>query len=207
LWYAGDFDPRNSLPGALENTNNTWGTPFEAQVWVPFIPASDTNALHKHVLITAVIFNEFTNTPDSNPPADFAGMTYAFRTGVLAGHGGTLGPHGTCPSASAVYTGDHDPAFGAQSYEFSYTCNLSLTPIKVPVGTITWVNILPTFTVSSDAALSNAIDLPPGDRLGWSNDFYNTFYVHSPGFNFKPATSVFKGYEQFAVAIAGTYVD
>ena len=26
-------------------------------------------------------------------------------------------------------------------------------------------------------------------------------------FNFKPATSIFSGYEQFAVAIAGTYVD
>ena len=87
LWYAGDFDPGNPIASFMDNANHTFDS-FKAQVWVPFIPASDGNPLHKHVLITAVTFNELTNTPDTNPPADFGGMTYGFRTGVSSGKSG-----------------------------------------------------------------------------------------------------------------------
>lgn len=206
LWYAGDFDPANANHYFFENTNNTYGTPFKAQVWVPFIPASDGNPLHKHVLITAVTFNEFTTTPDTNPPADFGGMTYGFRTGVLAGNGGTFGKHGKCPTTSVIYTGDSN--FGQN--EFSYTCILTTIPVKVPVGTITWVNVLPTFTTSNAAYLSNAVDVPPGDQLGWSDDFYNSFIDSvSLGRSFASADGVCGPGKcsEFAVAIAGTYVD
>jgi hypothetical protein len=206
LWYAGDFDPGNPIASFLNNANNTFGTPFKAQVWVPFIPASDGNPLHKHVLITAITFNELTNTPDTNPPADFGGMTYGFRTGVSSGKSGTSGRHGKCPTTSIIYTGDSP--FGYN--EFSYTCILTTIPVKVPVGTITWVNLLPTFTVSNTAWLSDAVDVPAGDQLGWSDDFYNSFIDSvSLGYSFAPANTACAlagGCSQFAVAIAGTYV-
>lgn len=207
LWYAGDFDPGNPIASFLDNANHTFDS-FKAQVWVPFIPASDGNPMHKHVLITAVTFNELTNTPDQNPPADFGGMTYGFRTGVISGSGGTSGKHGVCPTTSVIYTGDSP--FGYN--EFSYTCILTTKPVKVPVGTITWVNLLPTFTVSDTAWLSDAVDVPPGDHLGWSDDFYNSFIDSvSLGYSFAPANTDTSlcgsaGCSQFAVAIAGTYV-
>src|SRR5208282_3526065 len=90
LWYAGDFDPSNGHPNGVLNGN----FPFEGaenQVWVPFIAAPDGNPLHKHVLISAITFNEFAETPSSDPPADFDGMSYGFRTRVSSGNGGTLG--------------------------------------------------------------------------------------------------------------------
>jgi len=202
LWYAGDFDPGNPNAAALGNTNSTWG-PFKSQTWVPFIPASDGNPLHKHVLISSVTFNELTTTPDTNPPADFAGMTYGFRTGVLAGSGGKLGKKGICPATSVTYTGDSP--FGYN--EFSYTCDLSLKPVKVAVGTIAWVNVLPTFTVSNIGFLSDAVDVQANNQFGWSDDFYNSFFDSASfGYNFAPATTFGPGYSQFAVAIAGTYV-
>lgn len=49
LWYAGDFDPGNPIAATVVNTNSPW-EPLKAQIWVPFIPASDGNPLHKHVL-------------------------------------------------------------------------------------------------------------------------------------------------------------
>jgi len=205
LWYAGDFNPGNPIASFLYNANHTFDS-FKAQVWVPFIPASDGNPLHKHVLITAVTFNELTNTPDTNPPADFGGMTYGFRTGVSSGKSGTSGRHGKCPTTSIIYTGDSP--FGYN--EFSYTCILTTIPVKVPVGTITWVNLLPTFTVSETAWLSDAVDVPAGDQLGWSDDFYNSFIDSvSLGYSFAPANTACAlagGCSQFAVAIAGTYV-
>jgi hypothetical protein len=83
----------------------------------------------------------------------------------------------------------------------------------VPIGTITWVNLLPTFTVGNTAWLSDAVDVPAGDHLGWSDDFYNSFIDSvSLGYSFAPANTVTSlcgsaGCSQFAVAIAGTYVD
>jgi hypothetical protein len=205
LWYGGDFDPGSAIAHTLVNTNNTYGTPFKSQVWVPFIPASDGNPLHKHVLITAVTFNQLTTTPDTNPPADFGGMTYGFRTGVLSGNGGKLGIHGACPATTIIYTGTSHNGL----YEFSYTCILTIKPVKVPVGTITWVNLLPTFTVHNAAYLSDAVDVPANNQLGWSDDFYNSFFDSaSLGFSFAPANTACgsAGCSQFAVAIAGTYV-
>jgi len=203
LWYTGDFDPSNPHPDAELNANLP-SVPAELQIWVPFIPAPDGNPLHKHVLITAVTFNELANTPNTNPPADFGGMTYGFRTGVSSGNGGTLGKHGTCPATLVVYTGVS--AFGDN--EYSFTCQLLGTKaVRLVVGTIYWVNVTPTFT-STEAYLDNAIDLPEVNQLGWGNDFYNSFLNGAFfSFNFGPATSVASDLEQFSVAIAGTHED
>jgi hypothetical protein len=204
LWYAGDFDPNNPSAEADFNANDTFDS-AENQVWVPFIAAPDGNPLHKHVLISAVTFNEMATTPNTNPPADFDGMSFAFRTGVLSGNGGTLGKHGTCPATVVTYTGVSWVGLN----EYSFTCQLVGTKAtKVATGTIYWVNVTPTFTVSTGAYLDNAIDLPELNQLGWGDDMLNTFINGAYfGLNYTPATSVYSGFEQFSVAIAGTYVD
>jgi hypothetical protein len=204
LWYAGDTDPSNPSWDADLNFNGTFAAE-ENQIWVPFIAASDGNPLHKHVLISAVTFNEVAATPDTNPPADYAGMSYGFRTGVLSGNGGTLHNHGTCPATVVTYTGVQ--AYGVYN-EYAFTCQLLGTKaVKVPVGTIYWVNITPTFTVSTFAYLDDAIDVPELNHLGWGNDFDNSF-INGAAFSltYAPADGVAGGLEQFSVAIAGTYV-
>jgi hypothetical protein len=203
LWYAGDFDPSNANSNGDVNMDNT-SYPEENQIWVPFIPAPDGNPLHKHVLISAVTFNELATTPNTDPPADFDGMSYAFRTGVSSGDGGTLGKHGTCPATMVTYTGVTYKGY----HEYSFTCQLGAKADKLAVGTIYWVNVTPTFTETTYAFLDNAIDLPELNHLGWGDDFYNSFINGAFfDFNFIPATSVSPSFEQFSVAIAGTYED
>jgi hypothetical protein len=203
LWYSGDNDVANPNWDGLFNANATWKK-IKAQTWVPFIAASDGNPLHKHVSISAVTFNELTNTPDTNPPADFVGMSYAFRTNVLSGKGGALGRGGPCPATSVVYTGLSPNGWN----EYSYTCSLVSNPVKVAVGTIYWVNLMPTFNVSDYAYLSNAIDVPGLNQFGWGDDFYNSFFNSAYfGDTFAPATGLGSGFQEFSVAIAGTYVD
>jgi hypothetical protein len=202
LWYAGDTDLANPLWNAFFNANATWES-TESSVWVPFIAASDGKPFHKHVSISAVTFNEISLTPNTLEPADFDGMTYGFRTGVSSGNGGTLGGHGTCPAVLVVYTGLSGSGFN----EYAFTCMLT-HPIKLAVGTIYWVNVTPTFTVSNVAFLDNAIDVPGLNQFGWGDDFWNSF-INSTSFgaNFEPAQDLFDGYGEFSVAIAGAYVD
>lgn len=203
LWYAGDNDASNPNWDGDLNFNATF-IPAENQVWVPFIAAPDGNPLHKHVLISAVTFNEIATTPNTNPPADYAGMSYGFRTGVLSGNGGTSGKHGTCPATVVVYTGLSPNGYN----EYAFTCQLPGTKAaKVTVGTIYWVNVTPTFTASTYAYLGNAIDVPELSQFGWGNDNYNSFLNGAfYGLNYTPATTVGAGFTQFSVAIAGTYV-
>lgn len=204
LWYSGDSDLTASNYSGLFNANAT-ELGKDAQVWVPFIPASDGNPLHKHVDITAITFNEATSTGSSTPPTDFVGMTYGFRTGILTGNGGKLGKNGKCETTSVVYTGESADGL----FEFAYTCNLA-TPVKLAVGTIGWVNVLPEFNVSNFAFLDNSEGLPPINGLGWSDDFENSFWTSNAalgGDNFKPAEHVGTAFDNFSVAIAGTYVD
>jgi len=202
LWYSGDTDPSNNWDA--DWNGNSGGT--INQVWVPFIAAPDGNPLHKHVLISAVTFNEVAATPDTNPPADFGGMTYAFRTGMSSGNGGTQGKHGGCFTTSVIYTGVTIEGF---YNEYSFTCVFKpgLTLPKVAVGTVYWINVLPTFT-STVAYLDEAIDVPGLNQFGWSDDYWNTF-LNGPSFglNYSPANTVDVHFGEFSVAIAGTYVD
>jgi hypothetical protein len=203
LWYSGDTDPSNNWDADF-NGNSAWAG-LQNQVWVPFIAAPDGNPLHKHVLISAVTFNEAATTPDTNPPTDFAGMTYAFRTRVSSGNGGTQGKHGGCYTTSVVYTGV-SPIPGLYN-EYSFTCVFNpLSLPKVAVGTILWVNVLPKFTVSTLAYLDEAIDIPGLNQFGWSDDYWNSF-LNGPSFflNYAPATNVDVHFGEFSVAIAGTY--
>lgn len=202
LWYSGDDDTSNLNWNGLVNGNATWAG-ISAQTYVPFIAAPDGNPLHLHAALSSVTFNEILSTPDTNPPADFAGMTYEFRSKqVLSGNGGTLGKHGGCYTTSVVYTGRSPNGYN----EYAFTCYFK-TPVKVPVGTIEWVNLLPKFTVSNYAYLVGATDVPGINQFGWSNDMYNSFFNSSYfGFSFAPTTGIGFGLEEFSVAIAGTYV-
>jgi hypothetical protein len=199
LRYSGDNDAANPNWDALANYNNL-SIPFEAEAWVPFIAASDGNPAHKLVLVSSITFNEIM----SNSPDDLTGITYAFRTGVSSGNGGTLKQNGTCNTTSVVATGNTPNGYT----EYAFTCFPKKFAVKIPVGTIYWVDILPTFTSSTGIFLSNAIDVPDPSQLGWSDDFYNSFF-NSAYFsnNFVPATSVDIGMQEFSVSIAGTYVN
>lgn len=203
LWYSGDTDASNPNWDALANYN----APFlglTAQVWVPVIAASDGNPADKLVLVSAITFNEVIYTGNSNPPPDFGGMTYAFRTGVSAGNGGTLGKNGTCNATSVVATGLTPYGYT----EYAFTCYPKKFAVKLNVGQIYWVNLLPTFTTSTyNVFLDDAIDVPNASQLGWSDDFYNSFFDSAYfGSSFVPATSVGPGAQEFSVSIAGTYL-
>ena len=199
LWYSGDSDPGSLNWDGLFNANAA-GQGLSGRVYVPFIPAPNANAANKHVLISSVTFNLLVTTSDSNPPADFAGMTYEFRKGqVMEGIGGTLGKHGNCSFTTIKFT---QPENGYN--EYSFTCHFT-TPVKVAVGTIQWVSLYPKFTGSSYAYLSGATDIP-GNQFGWSNDLYNSFFTSTTfGANFNASTGFGPGFQGFSVAIAGTY--
>ena len=197
LWYSGDTDASNpNWEGLANYINSTYA--IDAEVWVPFIAASDGNPAHKLVLVSSITFNEIM----TNPPTDMTGMTYAFRTGVSSGNGGTLKQNNTCTTTSAVATGMTPGGYT----EYAFTCYPKKFAVKIPVGTIYWVNILPTFTSSYNVFLDDAIDVPGLNQFGWSDDFYNSFF-NSPYFgdNFAPATSIGSGAQEFSVSIAGTY--
>jgi hypothetical protein len=207
LWYAGDSDDANPNWNSLANANIKGGSGIVAQTWVPIVPASDGIAAHKHVLISAITFNEVATESSTNPPPDYTGMTYAFATNMLTGSGGTLGRHGTCPYTAVVFTGKQPYGYN----EYSFTCQLGTTAVKVPVGTITWVNLTPEFTGAdtSVAYLENAIDIPALNQYGWGDMYWDSFF-NSAYFNCKwvPAASGSNlTVAAFSVAIAGTYVD
>ena len=203
LWYSGDTDPSSTWDA--DWNGNTVGVGYSNQVWVPFVAAPDSsNPLHKHVLITSVTFNEVANTPSTSPPADFAGMSYAFRTGVFAGNGGLLGKHGGCFTTTVTYTGVSP--FGYNEYSFTCYFNPAALP-KVAVGTLGWVNVLPKFNANTIAYLDEVQDNPAPNQFGWSDDYYNSFLNGLMGFTevFSPATSTDIHFGEFSVAIAGNY--
>ena len=201
LWYSGDTDPSNPNWNSLTNYSNP-GLGVDGEIWVPFIVASDGNPAHKLVLISSITFNEGL----TNPPDDLTGITYAFRTGISSGNGGTLKQNGTCNTTSAVATG----ITTFSETEYAFTCFPKKFAVKIPVGTIYWVNIEPAFTSSFNVYLNNAIDVPGLNQIGWSDDFYNSFFNSAYfGDDFVPTTSIpsFTGFQEFSVSIAGTYVN
>jgi hypothetical protein len=203
LWYSGDWDPSNP------NANEQWNSfePFnhnnKGQVFVPFVATPDGNALHKHVLISSITFNELVSGI-----SDFTTMTYEVRTGVGNGIPGTVRNSGSCVNPSAVPTGR---GFGGES-EYSFTCSPK-APIKIAIGTIYWINTTPTFTVSNVAFLDDVEDTPAPNQFGWGDDLYNSFFYSLLfGVNFAPTWGASgscngKGCDEFSVAIAGTYID
>ena len=203
VWYSGDLDPANVHTNGLRNDNTPgYGLNF---VWVPVVAASDGNTLNKHFSITTITFNELTTTPDTNPPTDFAGMTFGLRSGVIPGSGGTSLKSGICPATSVVYAG--------QTYvynEYSYTCDKRSKPIKILVGKIYWINVMPKFTGSTLAYLSDSIDVAGLNQFGWGNDFFNSFNDSAfYGISFESTQSCCfdpDGLAMFSVAIGGNYV-
>ncbi len=200
LWYSGD----STLSGPY--TDGLWNaaSSYTAQVWVPMVPSSDGNPLHKHVSISKVTFLEWTLP---YPPTDLNGGTYGFRTDVSEGNGGTLGRHGVCQSLTATDTG-----VNTHTYEiYAYTCTPKKA-VKVPVGTVTWVNILPKFDAGTAAYLGDIEVVPSYNNYGWGNVFYNSFF-DGDGYAFDNTQTSNRdggclgyGCDAFSVAISGTYV-
>ncbi len=175
-----------------------------AQVWVPMAPSSDGNQAHKHVGISKITFFEMTLP---YPPSDLNGGTYSFRTGVSEGNGGTLGRHGICKSLTATDTG-----VNTLGYEiYAYTCTPKKV-VKLPIGIVTWVNILPVFNAGTAAYLGDIEVVPSYKNYGWGNVFYNSFF-DGASYTFDNTQSsngaggcLGYGCDAFSVAISGTYV-
>jgi hypothetical protein len=199
LWYSGDFDPNNSLATGLWNANAAWNRE-SAQVFVPFVAASN-GTTDKHVEISSITFNELEN---GAPISDLDGGTYTFLEGVSFGNGGATLKTGDCESLTAADTG-----VSWSGYElYNFTCALKNSE-KVAIGEIYWVNILPTFMTQGFALLANVADNPAPNQMGWSDDYYNSYY-NGLGYDFEPTTETdaynAEGLGEFSVAIAGTYV-
>ena len=205
LWYSGDSTLNGRYGDALWNgydpSSGTTG-----QVWVPMAPSSDGNPLHKHVNISKITFLEWTRP---YPPSDLNGGTYGFRTGVSQGNGGTLGKNGVCKSLTAADTG-----VNTHGYEiYAYTC-IPTKAVKIPVGTVTWVNILPELDAGTLAYLGDVEVVPSYKNYGWGDVYYSSFFdSRASGYTFdntqsSNATSGCLGYgcDAFSVAISGSYV-
>jgi hypothetical protein len=202
LWYSGTLSLSGSYADGLWNAYNPSG--MTGQVWVPMIPSSDGNPLHKHVNISRVTFFEMTSP---YPPSDLNGGTYGFRTRVSEGSGGTLGRNGVCQSLTATDTG-----VNTHGYEiYAYTCTPKKA-VKVPLGVVTWVNILPELDAGTLAYLGDIEVVPSFSNYGWGNVFYNSFF-DGDGYSFDNTQSsngaggcLGYGCDAFSVAISGTYV-
>ncbi|MFZ3341784.1 MAG: hypothetical protein WA609_17100 [Terriglobales bacterium] len=200
LWYSGDVSLSGAYADGLWNESGS----YTAQVWVPLIPSSDGNPSHKHVNISKITFLEMTLP---YPPSDLNGGTYGFRTGVSEGNGGRLGRHGACETLTATDTG-----VNTHGYEiYAYTCTPNKA-VKLPIGRVTWVNILPEFNGGTAAYLGDIEVVPSFKNYGWSNVFYNSFF-DGDGYTFDNTQSsnvdggcLGYGCDAFSVAISGTYV-
>ena len=200
LWYSGDVSLSGPYADGLWNASGS----TTGQVWVPMIPSSDGNPSHKHVNISKITFLEMTSP---YPPTDLNGGTYSFRTGVSEGNGGTLGKHGVCESLTATDTG-----VNTHGYEiYAYTCRPKRA-VKLPIGTVIWVNILPELDGGTLAYLGDIEVVPSFKNYGWGNVFYNSFF-DAYGYTFDNTQSsnfaggcLGYGCDAFSVAISGTYV-
>jgi hypothetical protein len=221
-WYSGDFDSANPAANGLWNGYNT-PAGAEAQVWVPFIATPNVVTADLHVRLSAVTFNELTNTVNgTTPPPDFSGMTYTIRTDVGNGLPGNIFKMGKCTinkkNRPLVLVPTGNTGFGL--YEWSYTCYLN---VVVKEGVIYWVNLLPIFNQSSVAYLSDVEDLDTYNttlnQFGWSDDLYNSFITSNSFFGYTLPTPTWTptnlsftgacgglGCDEFSVAVAGTYI-
>jgi hypothetical protein len=218
-WYSGDFDSTNADANGLFNGDNTSGG-GQAQVWVPFIATPNPTVTDLHVKLSAVTFNELTNTVNgTTPPPDFVGMTYTIRRDVGVGLPGIVVKTGKCTinkkNKPFVLVPTGNSGFGL--YEWSYTCYLSAT---IREGVIYWVNLMPIFSQGSIAYLSDVEDLDTANstlnQYGWSDDLYNSF-ITSSFFGYTLPTPTWTsnsisgvcggiGCDEFSVAVAGTYI-
>jgi len=215
VWYSGDLDANNPNADGLFNANATYYG-ILGQVYVPVVVGSDGNPGHGHVRITSVTFNEqFNDTSGCGGPCDYTGSTYEMRVKVGPGEAGTIKESGTCPqSPTPVATGN---SFAGRN-EYSFTCLSSTKPnsyfLEVAVDSLYWINVTPAFSSGSYAYLSDVEDVPSPNQLGWSDDFYNSFFTSAYfGFNFSPTATTAPGSacggvgcDMFSVAVAGIYV-
>jgi hypothetical protein len=214
VWYSGDLDSSNPYADGLFNANATYYG-IEGQVWVPMVIGSDGDPTHGHVRINSVTFNEQFADILACGACDYTGSTYDMRVKVGSGEAGTVKESGTCPQSPApVPTGN---ALGAYA-EYSFTCLSSTKPhsyfLEVAVGSVYWINVTPTFTGGDYAYLSDVEDVPSRNQLGWSDDFYNSFFYSGYfGYNFSPTQTTAAGSpcggvgcDMLSVAVGGTYV-
>lgn len=215
VWYSGDFDGSNPNADGLFNANASF-YPAEGQIWVPMVVGSDGNPLHGHVRINSVTFNEqYNDSLACGFPCDYTGSTYDLRLKVGSGEAGTVKSSGTCPqSPTPVATGNSLD----RRAEYSFTC-LSSTKansyfLLVPVGSLFFINVTPTFDSGGYAYLSDVEDVPSPNQAGWSDDFYNSFFDGAFfGFSFSPTATTAPGSpcggigcDMFSVAVGGFYV-
>ncbi len=215
VWYSGDLDPSNPNADGLFNSNAEYFG-VESQIWVPMVVGSDGDPAHGHVRINSVTFNELLLDNLGCGGCDYAGSTYDLRIKVGPGEAGTVKASGPCPqSPTPVATGT--TAFG--DTEYSYTCLAPAQPktgayfLIVPVQTLFWINVTPAFTSGDYAYLSDVEDVPSPNQLGWSDDFYNSFWYSSYfGANFANTQTTNGGgcggigCDMFSVAVGGFYV-
>jgi uncharacterized membrane protein len=193
LWYSGDFDV-NVGADLLWNANATWED-RTGQVYVPFI-AEPNGTADKHVAISSITFVE---AVPIYPINDFGGGTYTLLQGMSAGNSGTTLKTGDC-DMGAANTGISYGTFQLINFDCLFE-----KPIKVTIGELYWVNILPIFTANNYAYLLPVNDLPGANQMGWGDIYYNSFWSFpADSINLQPA-SAYDFYEP-VIAIGGTYV-
>jgi hypothetical protein len=200
LWYAGDTVFAETGWNALWNGYNPNYAGYTGQTWVPFFAAYNSNGWYNAVKITSVTFNEVTSSATA---PNVTAMTYAFKTGISEGSGGSTVASGNCTYIQPVATGRS--GYGDFT-EYAYTCQLA-TPVTVYTGSVEWVNILP--TISNDDTniyLSDAISSPQVNHIGWG-DLMNMSYFNGSDFNANYDITTNQGLylQGFSVGMTGTY--
>jgi hypothetical protein len=156
VYYGGDLNLSDPNQNGLANENSLFisGTYSYTEVKSP---------------VSAHISGSFTNDLQSYP-TDPATCTWAWRTGVSEGNGGTLIGSG---DSKCITT-----PTGRSDFGFAESENLTATSVSVPAGNV-WFTVIPDCQNSSDGACSNGSRSFGTTTDGTTNAINGTFSVKS----------------------------
>jgi hypothetical protein len=91
----------------------------------------------------------------------------------------------------------------------AFTCTLP-TPLLLSTNYLYWVNLLPDISTDTPLYLSDAIDTPELNHVGWGNVndeayFYSSYASFAPS-DYVNSTTVNTGLNEFSVGMTGKYV-
>jgi hypothetical protein len=200
LWYNGDQDGRD----AISNETATSASGVDGAVYDDFIVP-----FGQKWTITSVWSNNVEDPFFSSPSVK--SVAWSIRSGVSAGHGGTVVASGSTTSGNTTETADGTSVVYAPFPANQVTTTGKGMSVVLTAGTY-WLSVAPV-TTGTDASFfavsttsgTNAVGSPPGD------DGKSYFFSNALGDNFVP-TSTLEAYLgegstwDYSMGVAGTFV-
>lgn len=168
LYYAGDFDSKNSNSNALYNSDSSGAG--AGQVWVAVKPFRD-------VTVTGGTFNEcpLSGKVGVNP------TPFEVQIGISPGHAGKT----VCRTSGQAVTRFYESSDVCN--QVSYTIHKLSRSCRLKKNKVYFVNLLPTYNDNNHAFLADVEDKPASNHRGWKN-LWDDSYFNSLTFgaNYEP---------------------